>query len=246
MGRLDGKVAIITGGARGQGAEEGRLFAAEGAQVVLTDVLVAEGQATAASIGGAFHEHDVGDESAWARVVSAVLSSHGRIDVLVNNAGVFLGKRLIDTTLEEYERLMRINATGVFLGMRAVAEPMREARAGSIVNISSVAGMVSATNAFAYGASKWAVRGMTKTAAVELARAGVRVNSIHPGMIQTEMLDEVIGENDKRRDRMIGMVPLGNTAEPRDIANMALFLASDESRYATGSEFVVDGGWVAM
>ena len=246
MGRLDGKVAIITGGARGQGAEEGRLFAAEGAQVVLTDVLVAEGQATAASIGGAFHEHDVGDESAWARVVSEVLSSHGRIDVLVNNAGVFLGKRLIDTTLEEYERLMRINATGVFLGMRAVAEPMREARAGSIVNISSVAGMVSATNAFAYGASKWAVRGMTKTAAVELARAGVRVNSIHPGMIQTEMLDEVIGENDKRRDRMIAMVPLGNTAEPRDIANMALFLASDESRYATGSEFVVDGGWVAM
>ena len=246
MSRLDGKVAIITGGARGQGAEEGRLFAAEGAQVVLTDVLVAEGQATAASIGGSFHEHDVGDESAWARVVSEVLSSHGRIDVLVNNAGVFLGKRLIDTTLEEYERLMRINATGVFLGMRAVAEPMREARAGSIVNISSVAGMVSATNAFAYGASKWAVRGMTKTAAVELARAGVRVNSIHPGMIQTEMLDEVIGENDKRRDRMIGMVPLGNTAEPRDIANMALFLASDESRYATGSEFVVDGGWVAM
>lgn len=246
MGRLDGKIAIITGGARGQGAEEGKLFAEEGAKVILTDILAEDGRATAASIGGEFYSHDVGDEGAWERIVEAVMRSHGKIDVLVNNAGVFLGKRLVDTDLQAYEQLMRINATGVFLGMRAVARPMRDAQSGSIINISSVAGLVSATNAFAYGASKWAVRGMTKTAAVELGRAGVRVNSIHPGMIQTDMLDELIGDSDQRRDRMTRMVPLGKTAEPVDIANMALFLASDESRYATGSEFVVDGGWVAM
>lgn len=141
---------------------------------------------------------------------------------------------------------MAINCTGVFLGMRAVAPTMCEQRGGSIINISSVAGISAAPGAFAYGASKWAVRGMTKTAAVELARYGVRCNSIHPGMIETDMLDQVFEGDPSRRDRMVKSVPLGETASAIDIANMALFLASDESRYATGSEFVVDGGMVAI
>lgn len=246
MGRLDGKVALITGGARGQGAVEAALFAREGATVVITDVLEADGERTASEVGGTFFAHDVGNEAAWTSVVSETVKKHGRIDVLLNNAGVFLGKRLVDTALDEFESLMRINATGVFLGMKAVAPVMKEQGHGSIVNISSVAGMVSSGGAFAYGASKWAVRGMTKTAAVELARSGVRVNSIHPGMIQTDMLDDVLADSETRRARMLQMVPLGRIAEPDDIANMALFLASDESRYATGSEFVVDGGMVAV
>jgi 3alpha(or 20beta)-hydroxysteroid dehydrogenase len=245
MGRLQGKVIVITGGARGQGATEGRLFAGQGADVVLTDVLVDAGQETAQRIGADFYEHDVSEEGAWENVVNRTVAKHGRIDVLVNNAGIFIGKRMVDTSIDEFERIMRINTRGVFLGMKAVEATMRVQGAGSIINISSVAGMVAASGAFAYGASKWAVRGMTKTAAIELARFGIRVNSIHPGLIQTDMLDDVMKDDEQRRDRMKQLVPLGSIAEPEDIANMALFLASDESRYATGTEFVVDGGWTA-
>jgi len=246
MERLKGKVAIVTGAARGQGAVEARLFAAQGAALVVTDLRRDSGEATAAAVGGTFIEHDVADPTAWTAVVEAALDRHGRIDVLVNNAGIYHGARLVDTELEDFERVMRINATGVFLGMKAVGPVMRDQGAGSIINISSVAGMVAAPGAFAYGASKWAVRGMTKTAAVELSCYGVRVNSIHPGLIQTDMLDDVIEEDARRRERMLRRVPLGRVAEPADIANMALYLASEESRYATGSEFVVDGGWVAQ
>lgn len=245
MGRLQGKVIVITGGARGQGATEGRLFAGQGAEVVLTDVLVDAGQETAQRIGADFYEHDVSEEGAWENVVHRTVAKHGRIDGLVNNAGIFIGKRMVDTSVDEFERIMRINTRGVFLGMKAVEATMRAQGAGSIINISSVAGMVAASGAFAYGASKWAVRGMTKTAAIELARFGIRVNSIHPGLIQTDMLDDVMNDDEQRRDRMKQLVPLGSIAEPEDIANMALFLASDESRYATGTEFVVDGGWTA-
>ncbi|MFM8353507.1 MAG: SDR family NAD(P)-dependent oxidoreductase, partial [Gammaproteobacteria bacterium] len=163
------------------------------------------------------------------------------IDVLINNAGVFRSNRLIDTSLDEFERVMAVNCRGVFLGMRAVARVMREAGSGSIVNISSLAGLKGAAGAFAYGTSKWAVRGMTKTAAVELGRRGIRVNSIHPGVIDTDMAAQLPGGT----DQMARGVPLGRIADAQEVANLALYLASDESSYSTGAEFVVDGGLYA-
>src|SRR5688500_2106670 len=185
MGKLDGKVALITGGARGQGAAEAALFATEGAQVVITDVLDEEGAATAEAVRGQYLHHDVASEDQWASVVEAVLARHGRLDVLVNNAGIYLPGRVTTVTLAEYRRVIDVNQVGVFLGMRAVAAPMMAAQSGSIVNISSVAGLRGGGGSIAYTASKWAVRGMTKAAAQELGRYGIRVNSIHPGLIET-------------------------------------------------------------
>ncbi len=245
MDRLAGKVAIITGAARGQGAAEAALFAAEGATVVLTDVLVAEGQATAAACGGTFHQHDVSSEEAWQRVVDATLAAHGRVDVLVNNAGIFHRARMIDHTLDDFRRLLDINTIGVFLGMRTVAPAMITQQSGSIVNISSIAGLVGAPNSIGYGASKFAVTGMTKTAAAELARYGIRVNSIHPGMIETEMIHEVASHDDARLQKMANSTPFRRSAAPEEIANLALYLASDESSFSSGSEFVADGAVTA-
>ena len=242
MGRLDGKVCLITGAARGQGAAEARLFAAEGATVWLTDVLDTEGQALAAELGGEYRHLDVADETAWQQVVDEI---HGRGDglhALINNAGIFRSNRLVNTSLEEFESVMNINCVGVFLGMRTVAEPMIETGNGSIVNISSLAGLRAAVGAFAYGASKWAVRGMTKTASVELARKGVRVNSIHPGLIETPMADQLGPGTERMKKR----IPLGRWAGADEVASLALFLASDESSYSTGSEFIVDGGLNAL
>jgi len=238
VGRLDGKVALITGGARGQGATEGRLFAAEGATVFLTDVLVDEGAKTAAELGARFRAHDVSSEAEWEAVTEWVIGEAGRVDVLVNNAGIFRLKRMVNTTLELWHQTMDVNATGVFLGMKSVAPHMIEQGGGSIVNISSIAGMQGSWGAFAYGASKWAVRGMSKTAAQELGRHGVRVNSVHPGVIETKMLDE-FGD---KKEKLVRGVPLGRTAGPEDVAKVVLFLASDDSAYCTGHEFVVDGG----
>jgi len=242
MGRLDGKVALITGGARGQGAAEARLFAAEGAQVVITDVLDDDGKQTAADIGSAatFHHHDVTSEAEWTGIVESTLAEHGQLDVLVNNAGILAIAPLTMTTEEEYRRVIDVNQVGVFLGMKAVVPHMVERQSGSIVNISSVAGLRAAPGMIAYGASKWAVRGMTKTVAREVAPFGVRVNSIHPGIIDTPMLEEF----DKWgiKDRVMEMVPMARTAEAAEVARLALFLASDESAYSTGSEFVIDGG----
>jgi 3alpha(or 20beta)-hydroxysteroid dehydrogenase len=246
MARLKGKVAIITGGARGQGEAEARLFAVEGAKVVITDVLAAEGEAVAQSIGGMFLHHDVSSEAEWADVVQAVLVAHGRIDVLINNAGIFRRNGLRNTTLAEYRQVIDVNQVGVFLGMQAVAPTMIEQKAGSIVNISSIAGFLAAAGAFAYGASKWAVRGMTKSAGIELAKHGVRVNSIHPGMIDTEMMQEVTGGDATRFARVEKSVPLGRTAAADEVAKVALFLASDDSSYCTATEFVVDGGVTAV
>jgi 3alpha(or 20beta)-hydroxysteroid dehydrogenase len=246
MGRLDGKVAIVTGGARGQGAEEVRLFLAEGAAVVATDVLTEPGEALATETGASFVRHDVTDEAGWSEVVQRTLADHGRIDVLVNNAGIFERRKMLDTTVDDMRRMFDINVLGVFLGMKAVAPTMSEQGAGSIVNISSLAGLIANPGAFAYGMSKFAVRGMTKTAAVELSRRGVRVNSIHPGMIQTDMLDQVSEGDETRRERMLRAVPMRRVAEPVEVARLALFLASDESSYSTGSEFVVDGGILAL
>lgn len=246
MNRLDDRVAIVTGAARGQGAAEARLFAAEGASVVLTDVLSGPGQEVADEIGGTFIHHDVSNEEAWARVVAATLDAHGRIDVLINNAGIFHRAKMVDHTLDDFRRLLDINTIGVFLGMKAVAPAMIEQQSGSIVNISSIAGLVAAPGSIGYGASKFAVTGMTKTAAIELARYGIRVNSIHPGMIETDMITEVTSGDQGRHDRMAASTPFGRAAEPEEIADLALFLASDESSFSSGSEFVADGGVTAV
>lgn len=242
-GRLDGKVVLITGGARGQGEAEARLFRANGADVWLTDVLDQPGQAVAADIGGHYLHHDVTDQSAWDTVIGQVLETRSRIDVLVNNAGIFQIASLAETDRDLWDTMIGVNQTGVYLGMRAVAPVMIEQKGGSIINISSIAGLRSAAAAFAYSATKWAVRGMTKGAAVELAPHGVRVNSIHPGIIDTAM----IGEFDRAgvKDQVVGRIPSGRMGTANEVANLALFLASDESAYSTGSEFVVDGGMTA-
>ena len=243
MARLDGKVALITGGSRGQGEAEGRLFRSEGAEVYLTDVLADQGSTLAAEIGATFLEHDVTDESVWESVTKQIISDHGKIDVLVNNAGIFRMAGLNDTDRAMWDSIIAINQTGVFLGMQAVAPQMIEQKGGSIINISSIAGLRGAGGAFAYGASKWAVRGMTKSAAQELAPHGVRVNSIHPGIINTPMADEF--DRMGIREDVRARIPVGHEAGPGDVANLALYLASDESAYSTGSEFIVDGGMTA-
>jgi 3alpha(or 20beta)-hydroxysteroid dehydrogenase len=242
VGRLDGRVALITGGARGQGAEEGKVFAREGATVVLTDVLDEQGERTAAESGVEYQHLDVTSESEWERVVADVVARHGKLDVLVNNAGIWMASKIVSTDTAAYQRLIDINQTGVFLGMRAAAPAMITAGGGAIVNISSVAGFIGAPSQVAYSASKFAVRGMTKIAAKELGRHGVRVNSIHPGFIETDMLSELPAMQRGDRARMVRAVPLGRVGEAADIANLALFLACDESKYCTGQEFVCDGG----
>jgi 3alpha(or 20beta)-hydroxysteroid dehydrogenase len=239
MGRLDGKVALITGGARGQGAAEATVFASEGATVYVTDVLTGEGKATASEIAGTFLEHDVTSPEQWEAVVERVLDDHGRVDVLVNNAGILFWATMTETALDDWERIVAVNQTGVFLGMRAVASHMSARGAGSIVNISSIGGLRGASSCFAYGATKWAVRGMTKSAAQELGPHGVRVNSIHPGIIDTPMLA------DRPLDQMAARVPLGRYASAEEVAKLALWLASDDSAYASGAEFVLDGGQTA-
>ena len=249
MGRLDGKVALITGAARGQGAAEARLFTAEGARVVLGDVLDDDGELVAKELGdrAAYVHHDVTSERGWDEIVATAKSRFGRIDVLVNNAGVFKAMGLTVTPLEEYMRIVTINQVGTFLGMKAVAETMIGQRSGSIVNISSIAGLGGGAGTIAYSASKFAVRGMTKVAAVELAPFGVRVNSVHPGLIDTPMLRDDVGlGGDASRELARARVPNGRLAGAEDVARLVLYLASDDSDYSTGAEFVVDGGMTAQ
>ena len=242
MGRLDDKVCLITGGSRGQGAAEARLFKSEGGRVWITDVLDQEGQALAEEIGAQYRHLDVRDESGWTKLVEEIVEVDGGLNVLINNAGIFRSNRLVDTPTDEFQLVMDINCLGVFLGMRSVAPAMMATGSGSIVNISSLAGLRAATGSLAYGASKWAVRGMTKTASVEFARKGIRVNSIHPGLIETPMADELGTSPEKLMKR----TPLGRMAQADEVANLALYLASDESSYSTGSEFIVDGGLNAL
>ena len=236
MGRLTGKVAIITGGARGQGAAEAELFRDEGATVIITDVLDEDGGKTAAQLDIEFLHHDVSSVEEWEAVVADVIAHHGRIDILVNNAGILRGARLVNTSDEIWNETVAINQTGVFLGMRTVAPQMISQESGSIVNVSSVAGLEATFVSMAYGATKWAVRGMTKIAALELGRNNIRVNSIHPGLINTEMTSEF------DKEKMVRGIPLGRQAEPSEVAAVALFLASEEASYCTGQEFTVDGG----
>ena len=243
MGRLDGKVCLITGAAKGQGACEARRFAQEGAVVWTVDVLDAPGEALASEIGGTYRHLDVTDEAAWAALVAEIMAEHGRIDVLINNAGIYRTGKHFELATEDFQQVMDVNCLGVFLGLREVSRVMRDAGSGSIVNISSVAGLQGGMNAFAYFTSKWAVRGMTKAAAMENARRNVRVNSIHPGVIETDMMRDLPNSDEARIARSI---PMGRTAQAEEVANLALYLASDESSYSTGSEFVVDGGMHAI
>ena len=247
--RLADKVAIITGAARGQGAAEARLFAAEGAAVVLTDVQVEDGrrvEAEVAESGGdaLFIELDVTSEEGWKRAVETTVQRFGKIDVLVSNAGIFPIEGLEDTTEELWDRVLDINARGVFLGAREVIPIMRSAGGGSIVNISSTAGIAGSPGASAYHASKGAVRVFTKSAAIQYAPDGIRVNSVHPGGVDTRMLFDVY--DDEYLDLARKRVPMERFAEPEEIAYAVLYLASDESSYVTGAELVVDGGYLAQ
>lgn len=246
MGALEGKVAIVTGAARGQGEAEARLFAAEGAKVLLGDVLDAEGKAVAESIGdaAAYRHLDVTDESSWADAIADVGERWGRLDVLVNNAGIARFAPMAMMSLDDYMAVVMVNQVGVFLGMRAAVPLMSSSGGGSIVNTSSVDGMTGMMGVTAYVASKFAVRGMTKTAALELGPVGIRVNSIHPGGVDTPMLrPEGIPALDL--SAVFTNVPLKRIGTPEDVAELALFLASDRSSYCTGSEFVIDGGLLA-
>ena len=246
-GRLDGKVALITGGARGQGAAEARLFADEGARVVIGDVLDAEGEVVAKDLGdaGLYVHHDVTSEDEWDDIVRQATATFGRLDILINNAGIFRLMPMALTSTDEYMSVIRINQLGVFLGMKAVTATMVDGGGGSIINISSVAGLRGSSGSVAYTASKFAVRGMTKVAALELAPFGIRVNSIHPGIIDTPMLSELTQLGPDVMKRVEAGIPLGRVASADDVARLALYLSSDDSSYSTGAEFVVDGGMTA-
>jgi 3alpha(or 20beta)-hydroxysteroid dehydrogenase len=241
MGLLDGMVAIVTGAARGQGAAEARLLAANGAAVVLTDVLAEAGQAVAADIGDAarFVAHDVASADGWQEVVATATGAFGRVDVLVNNAAISRPLKLVDTEPEVFDEIYRVNQLGVFLGMRSVVEPMRAVGRGSIINISSVAGLRGTSTLFAYTATKWAVRGMTRSAALELARYHIRVNAIFPGVIDTPMND---GNPAAMNEVLVRSTPMRRMGEPDEIAQAVLFLASPSSSFATGAELAIDGG----
>ena len=249
--RLAGKVALISGAARGMGAAEARLFAREGARVVIGDVLEAEGAAIEAEIsakGGeaVFVRLDVTRESDWAQAVASTVQRFGKLDVLVNNAGIGGVGRVDETATEAWDRVMEVNAKGVFLGTRAAIPAMRGAGGGSIINISSQLGLVGMDDSSPqYTASKGAVRLLTKTTALQYARDGIRCNSVHPGPIVTPMTERRRAEPAVYQ-RMLSRIPLGRYGEPDEVAYGVLYLASDESAFVTGSELVIDGGWTAQ
>ena len=247
MGRLDGKVALISGGSKGQGAAEAKLFAQEGAKVVLADILDDEGKKIEAEInetgGEAMYLHlDVTSEADWAAAVRAAVDSYGKLDILVNNAGILLRKGVEETSAEEWDRIQDVNSKGVVLGVKAAIPAMREAGGGSIVNISSIAGLRGSTST-AYGASKGLVRLLTKSTAVQYGPEGIRCNSVHPGIIETDMTEEML--DSVGREQWLARTPLRIIANAHDVALGVLYLASDESRYVTGSELVIDGGITA-
>jgi 3alpha(or 20beta)-hydroxysteroid dehydrogenase len=238
MGRVDGKVALISGGARGMGEAHARLLVAEGAQVVIGDILDEQGKAVADDLGGAarYVHLDVTQPEQWQSAVSTAVADFGKLDVLVNNAGIVNLGPLRTFDLAKWRQILDVNLTGTFLGMQSVVDPMTEAGGGSIINISSIEGIRGAPMVHGYVATKWAVRGITKSAALELASQKIRVNSIHPGFIRTPMTKHL-------PDDMV-TIPLGRPAESREISTFVVFLASDDSSYATGTEFIVDGGLV--
>lgn len=237
-GRVEGKVALISGGARGMGAEDARLLVEEGARVVIGDVRDDEGKALASELGDAarYVHLDVTQLDQWEAAVATATGEFGKLDVLVNNAGIVAAGPLREFRMDKWQQVLDVNLTGTFLGMRSVVDPMTEAGGGSIINISSIEGVRGAPMVHPYVASKWAVRGITKSAALELAPVNIRVNSVHPGFIRTPMTAHL-------PEDMV-TIPLGRPAEAREVATFVVFLASDEASYATGSEFIMDGGLV--
>ena len=240
MGRLNGKIILISGGARGQGAAEARRCVAEGARVVIGDLLDEAGNALAAELNGAavYVHQDVTKEADWDAALQAA-EAMGGLHGLINNAGIYQPKRLMDTDAELFERHMRVNQLGCFLGMKAVVPLMEKSGGGSIVNISSTAGLRGSPGAIAYSATKWALRGMTKAAAVDLAPRKIRVNSVHPGPIDTDMLKVRTAEENEQRLQFVPMKRMGTADE---IASLVVYLLSDESGYVTGAEVAIDGG----
>lgn len=246
MGRLNGKVVIVTGGASGMGASHARRFVEEGAKVVITDVNERNGQALAEELGDniRFIRHDVTNKEQWDQIIAETEEVFGPVTGLINNAGVGILEPTESMSEEVYRKVIDINQVSVFLGMQAVLLSMRKAGGGSIVNISSLSGLVGNMGGIAYNASKFAVRGMTKVAALEFAPDNIRVNSIHPGVIETPMIAEE--GNTELIEEMSKAIPLKRIAKPVEVSNLALYLVSDESSYSTGSEFVIDAGLSAQ
>lgn len=243
MARLEGKVAIITGSAQGMGAAHAKKFIEEGAKVVLTDLNEEKGKAFAAELGenAIFVKQNVANEEDWKNVVAKAEEAFGPVNVLVNNAGITMAKSITDTSVEDYRKIVEINQVSVFLGIKSVVSSMEKSGQGTIVNISSLNGLVG--GAVGYTDTKFAVRGITKAAALELAPKNIRVNSVHPGVIATPM---VVQEDTKAAvEAFSKMIPMGRVAEPEEVSNLVLYLASEESSYSTGSEFIVDGGMSA-
>ncbi|MED1951387.1 glucose 1-dehydrogenase [Brevibacillus centrosporus] len=251
MARLEGKVAIITGGGTGIGKHTALRFAREGAKVVVTDINLDSANQTVDEIKNAGGSalaiaHDVSKEEQWQQVVAQAVEQYQKVDILFNNAGIYIIKPLAEITLDDWNRLMSINVTGVFLGMKHVMPVMAKQKAGSVINASSIAGLIGAPGHVLYGASKGAVRIMTKDAAIEYAQQGVRVNSIHPGYIQTGMVEYAAETTKHSTVELAKGVPTGRLGTVEDVSNVVLFLASDEAGHVTGAEFVIDGGGTAQ
>ncbi|SEF57463.1 3alpha(or 20beta)-hydroxysteroid dehydrogenase [Nonomuraea solani] len=242
MGLLDGKVALITGGARGMGAAHVRLFLAEGARVVFGDVLDEEGKALAEETGATYVRHDVTSPEEWDRAVETTTDTYGKLDILVNNAGILKFRRIAEMSPDDFDRIIGVNLKGTWLGIKSVIEPMKAAGRGAIVNISSIEGFVGAEGLSAYAASKFGVRGVTKSAARELARFKIRVNSVHPGAINTAMVMDPEMMREVDADAFAKSMVIKRFAKPVEVSHVVAFLASDRSSYCTGSEFTVDGG----
>ncbi|MFG2329503.1 SDR family NAD(P)-dependent oxidoreductase [Streptomyces sp. NPDC048604] len=248
MGKLDGRVVIVTGAARGQGEQEARLFAAEGARVVLADVLDDAGEALAKELGeerAAYVHLDVTREADWTAAVAGAKERFGRIDGLVNNAGILRFNELVSTPLDEFQAIVQVNQVGCFLGIRTVAPEIEAAGGGTIVNTASYTGVTGMAGVGAYAATKHAVVGLTRVAAVELAAKGIRVNAVCPGAIDTPMSNPEGVDPAATAELYRGLVPLGRIGRPEEVAALALFLTADDSSYITGQPFVIDGGWLA-